>query len=422
VILARSLGPHGKGVYALAVLFPSLIRTFTNLGLGSATVYYVAQRKYPWKEVFGNNIILNLGLSLVGCTIGFVSLFAFQGVVFPEVPREFLFLALLLVPLDLFRVQSGIRMLLGAERIKEFNIASVGQTIFWLVFLFIALKILKTGVIGALWANILSSLALCVLLFYWLKRIGGGISFRLNGSYMRESVRYGTQAYLSNLIGFLNYRIEVFLLSFFLSASAVGLYSMAVGIAEKLWLVSKSAATLIFPMVSAETEDQKRTSFTSFVGRTVFLVTAIGATILFVLAHRLIPFLYSEEYLPSVSLFRVLLPGIVFLSAARILANDIAGRGKPMLNTYAGGVVLLVQLSLNIIMVPEWGALGSAWASTIAYGIDLAARIYLYIKVSGDSLFDVVVPQRSDWNLYRRLGYLACQRVKRQSLLVWSQK
>jgi len=43
VILARVLGPEGKGSYTLAMLLPSLIVTFGNLGIGPATVYYVTR-------------------------------------------------------------------------------------------------------------------------------------------------------------------------------------------------------------------------------------------------------------------------------------------------------------------------------------------------------------------------------------------
>jgi len=125
--------------------------------------------------------------------------------------------------------------------------------------------------------------------------------------------------------------------------------------------------------------------------------------------------LFSEEYLPAVQLFRILLPGIVALSASRILANDIAGRGKPLLNTYIGVISVALQLALNLAWIPRFGAMGSAWATTIAYSSDLGIRLWLYMKVSGNSLAEVILPRSSDWSLYRQLAQLAWSRVRGQA-------
>ena len=34
IIIARGLGPNGQGIYALVLLFPALIMSFANLGMG----------------------------------------------------------------------------------------------------------------------------------------------------------------------------------------------------------------------------------------------------------------------------------------------------------------------------------------------------------------------------------------------------
>jgi O-antigen/teichoic acid export membrane protein len=415
VIIARALGPDGTGVYTLAILFPILILTFANLGLGPATVYYIAQEKYSVREVFGNNIVLSAIIGVVATLLGLVLVIVFPAWIFPEVARSYLVLALILVPLYLFSQQYVSQILLGARRIKEFNAVSVADKFLFLLCVFVATVGLGLGIAGAIWASILSSLVLCFVLFFWLRRIAGGVRFRLNLAYIRDGLRYGVKAHLGNIIGFLNYRIEVFLLGAFLPASAVGFYAVAVGLAEKLWFVSESASIVLFPTVSAEKDEQERKTFTPLVSRTILLITAIGAVALLLVSQWIIVFLYSEEYLPTVQLFRILLPGIVFLSVGRILANDIAGRGRPLLNTYVGGIGVVVQIGLNLAWIPRFGALGSAWATTISYGIILVARLWLYMKLSGNSLTKVIVPQSSDWLLYRQLAQLAWRRVQGQT-------
>jgi O-antigen/teichoic acid export membrane protein len=213
-------------------------------------------------------------------------------------------------------------------------------------------------------------------------------------------------------VGFLNYRIEVFLLGAFLPLSAVGFYAVAVGLAEKLWFVSESASIVLFPTVSAERDEQQRKQFTPLVSRTILLITAVGAIVLYLVSHWAIVLLYTTVYAAAIPLFRILLPGIVFLSAGRILANDIAGRGKPLLNTYVGLSGVIVQVALNLAWIPSFGATGAAWATTISYGITSAVRLWLYMKLSGNNLTTVVLPQASDWPLYRQLARLAWSRLR----------
>ncbi len=414
VVIARTLGPEGNGIYTLATLFPLLLVTFTNLGIGPATVYYVAQDTYPLREVLGNNVVLSAITGSVASVLGLIFVVLFQDRFFPTVAPQYLMLTILMVPVTLFGQQYINQILLGARRIKEFNASTLLYKVFLLMLVLLATVILGLGMAGALWATILSSLLFCLVLFPWIKRLAGGVQFRPNLEYMRHALSYGVRAHLGNIVAFLNYRIEVFLLGVFLPASAVGFYAVAVGLAEKLWFVSESASVVLFPTVSAETNEQQRKQFTPLVSRSILLITAVGAVVLYLVSHWAIVLLYSTAYVATIPLFRILLPGIVFLSAGRILANDIAGRGKPLLNTYVGLTGLVVQIALNLAWIPLFGAIGAAWATTISYGITSAARLWLYMKLSGNSLASVILPQSSDWLLYRQLARLAWTSLRRQ--------
>ncbi|HEM60979.1 MAG TPA: flippase [Chloroflexi bacterium] len=411
VVIARTLGPEGTGVYTLAILFPLLVITFTNLGIGPATVYYVAQGKYAARDVFGTNVVLSAVAGLIAAALGFVFLLLFGGLAFPTVSSSYLSLALLLVPVTMFGQLHINQILLGSRRIADFNAANVLYKLLLLVLVLAATVALGLGITGAIWANILASLLLCIVLFPWVKRIAGGISLRPRLDYVRDALTYGIKAHLGNIIGFLNYRVEVFLLGALAPATAVGFYAVAVGLAERLWFLSESASVVLFPTVSAEKDEFKKKTFTPLVSRSILLVTAVGAAILFLISHWVVVLLYSSQYLPAINLFRILLPGIVFLSADRILANDIAGRGLPLLNTYVGAVGIVVQVALNLLWIPGLGATGAAWATSISYGLTTAVRLWLYTRLSGNSLATVLLPQSADWHLYRQLAQLAWSRI-----------
>ena len=128
VILARVLGPEGRGIYVLASLLPSLLVTFGNLGIGPATVYHVARCEFRRQEILGNNVLLSVGISGIGILGGLVIIFFFRKTVFPGISPGYLLLALVLVPVEFFFSYVNY-VLLGAQRIQEFNYIQIVQSV-----------------------------------------------------------------------------------------------------------------------------------------------------------------------------------------------------------------------------------------------------------------------------------------------------
>ena len=415
VILARVLGPDGKGIYTLAMLLPSLIVTSGNLGIAPATAYYVARGEFRRQEILGNNILLSMGIGGMGILAGLVLVLFFREAIFPDVARGYLLLALPLVPVNIFF--SYVRyVLLGAQRIKEFNYVQITQSALFLGFIALALIGLKAGVSGAILAALLSWLVVDVLVFRFARRVSGGIDTNLNITYIKRAATYGIQAHLANILWFLNFRLDMFLVNGFLGPAAVGLYSVGVALAEKLWMISQAASIVLFPRVAAETEEKRRKEFTPLVARSVLWTTALGALILAFLSRWIVLLLYSEAFLPAVGALQALLPGIVAVSAGRVLGDDIAGRGRPMLNTYRGVIVVATNVALNLLWIPRYGIVGAAWASTASYTVSFLMALFFYCRISGNRWTVVIFPQRGDWAIYwktaRALGQWAWAKVR----------
>lgn len=411
IILARVLGPEGNGIYTLAVLLPSLIITFGNLGIGAATVYYVARGEFRRQEILGNNVLLSIGISALGVLVGLVVVLFFRKAVFTGIAYGYLLLALVLIPVEVFF--ANVRyVLLGAQRIKEFNYTQVVQSTLLLGFTAIALLGLKAGVTGAILAGLLSWLAVNALVLWLANTVAGGIDFTPSPLYIKRAAAYGIQAHLANILGFLNYRVDMFMVNGFLGAAAVGLYAVGVGLVERLWMISQAASTILFPRVAAETEEERRKEFTPLVARTVLWITAISAFVLALLSRWIVLLLYSEAFLPAVNALQALLVGIIALSAGRVLANDIAGRGFPRLNIYTGLIAVATNIALNLLWIPHYGIAGAGWASTVSYTISFLGIVFFYCRLSGNRWTVIILPQRGDWGIYLRLGLTLSQWMK----------
>lgn len=416
IVLARVLGAEGRGIYALATLLPSLIVTLGNLGIGPATVYYVAKNEFRRQEILGNNVLLSIGIGGIGILAGVIVVLFFREAIFPGVSPFYLLFALALVPGEMFFSYVNY-ILLGTQHIKEFNYRQLFQAALFLGFVILALIVLRAGVAGAIFASLLTWVIIDVLVFGRVERIVGGVSFKLNFSYIRSAITYGLRAHLSNILGFLNYRADMFMVNWFLGPVAVGFYSVGVGLVERLWMISQAASTVLFPRVAAENNEARQKSFTPLVARTVLWTTALGAAVFVFFSQWIVLLLYSETFLPSVSALRALLPGIVTLSAGRVLANDIAGRGLPELNIYTGVAAVSTNIALNLLWIPRFGIVGAALASTVSYTVSFLLSLFFYCRLSGNPWQVVILPQRGDWALYWKVGKALLERFRTKIIM-----
>lgn len=399
IIIARILGPQGKGIYSLAILFPFFLISFGNFGIAQASVFYIAKKTYLPKEVLGNNIILSFLLGIFSFFIGLIIILFFSDYLFPEIAKIYLFLALFLIPL-LFFLSFINYLLLGMQRIKEYNFINIFQSFISLVLLLIFLLTLKLGVKEVIIANILSFFVTMIVSFYLAKRIIGVFHLRFNRSYIKDAFGYGFKIYLGDIIQFLHHRIDIFLVNIFLNPIAVGLYSISVTLVEKIWLISQSAGVILFPKVSSETNKKNLKEFTPLVCRNVLLVTLIGTILLFFIGRLLIVLFYSKEFLNSVLPFQILLIGAVTMSGWRILANDLYGRGRPELNIYINFISVVLNIILNILWIPKFGIAGVAWATSVSYTFAFILILFTYSKISKNSIRNIIFIKASDFQIY----------------------
>ncbi|UCD84847.1 MAG: flippase [Deltaproteobacteria bacterium] len=402
IVVARVLGPNGKGVYSLAILLPSLLMTFGSFGIGQASVFYIGKKQYALDEILGNNVMLSFSLGIVGLLVGLIIVVFLSESLFPGVAKIYIYLALLLVPLGFFLTFINY-ILLGLQKIKEFNFINILQSFTFLIILFAFLLTFKFGVKATIIANVLSCFVGAIVLFYLAKRSVGKFYLFFNKSYLKEAFKYGFKVYLGNIIGFLHYRIDIFLINIFLNPLAVGFYSIAVALAEKIWLVSQSAGLVLFPRVSSETDEKRLKELTPVVCRNVLLITSMGALFLFFLGRMLIIMFYSERFSDSVWPLQILLIGAVTMGGWRILANDLYGRGKPELNIYISLISTVLNIILNILWIPEFGIAGAAWATSVSYTFAFIVILIVYKRISGNSVCKTVFMQRADFILYKRL-------------------
>jgi O-antigen/teichoic acid export membrane protein len=407
IFLARGLGPDGRGIYALALLLPTLVLTLTRLGVDSSTVYYLARKEYDERTIIGSNILLSLALSLFSLLIGYLLIIFAGSVLFAGVTLPVLAMAMALIPLMMLRINL-LNVLLGAQEFRAYNAAGLIPEVTRLVLTIALLWWLKWGVNGGLLASIgaelVGSLALLVIYQRRLKNLGQGLALAWDSRYIRSALQYGAKTYVGTVVNFLNYRSDKFLVNMFSGTVAVGAYDISVSVAERLWLISQAVSSVLFPKVaSMENAEEERLTLTLLVARNILWSTILFSLILVPLADFVVVLMYGEEFQSSGMGLKLLLPGIISLGFARILANDIAGRGKPEINAIHTLIGFGINLVSNIILIPRLGFFGASISSSISYTATAVMKVISYRDLTGASIKSIILPTHEDVRLFVKL-------------------
>jgi len=181
------------------------------------------------------------------------------------------------------------------------------------------------------------------------------------------NLRRGWLGQISAVAYFLLLRLDQGLLEHYRGAAEVGVYSVAVYLGEMLWLLPGALTPLLVHSSAAKASDPERDRTAARAVRLGILVTLAAGVPLLFLVDPLLSLLSGGQYAEAAPAFKALLPGIVLFAPGAVLAGDFIGRGKPHWNTQASGLTVVVNVVIGVQLIPEYGAVGAAWSSTIAY-------------------------------------------------------
>lgn len=399
IIIARSLGPENQGIFSLILLLPTILVTFTNFGVGVSTVYLMQKSKYKLFDVIKTNYIISIFLSIFTIIIGFTVIYLSDELFFSTVDLSLLLIALIAVP-PLLNNQFIQTVFQGLEDFKTFNIVLVvGQSINLVIILLLSI-INSLTILTSLIAYICSNIGITFILFYMIKK---KLKFNykegtFDKKYLQESIEYGVKSHLSNILAFLNYRVDMLIIAFLLNPIQVGYYTIAVNITERIWFLSQAVSTVLFPRISKMSDEEAKVQLTTFTIKIMLLTSIIMGVILLFLSDIFVNILFGSEYQMSAIILVYLIPGIVFGSISRLIANDFAGRGKPEYNLYTSIFTLISNIVLNFILIPIFGVIGAALATSITYLINLILKCILYRRLTKVSYKNLLLLNIADIN------------------------
>jgi O-antigen/teichoic acid export membrane protein len=376
LLLARALGPSGRGSVAFITVTALVVARVVKIGLGQATSVLAAQRPEVRPMLLSNLLAFSLAMSLVGGALVGGGLYLFEAEPAGIDRTHFAILGAGIVAASLV----DDNFLIGCGRLKQ--AAAISASGGWLYAGALTAALVTGGLtvesaalawVGAhlVWATLLATVGLRT----------AGLS-RPDARLLAESVRFGSRAWLGSASLFLNARLDQILLGLLASDVALGLYAVAVNGAEILLFLPTAIATALLPAV-ARAEGLSKVERTLRTFRAAAILTLCTIAVAAALGWIAIPLAFGSDFGDSVEPFMWLLPGALGYTALSIFSNSLLASHAPGLSSLGSAAALGVSVVLDLLLIPPFGASGAAAAASAAFLAGGAAGAVAYRRQTG---------------------------------------
>lgn len=372
ILSARWLGPEGRGLFTIVILWPTVIAGLGNAGVAEALVYYQAGGQRSGSELAGAAFALAGLQSLLLFSAGWLIIPILTAGHAEEVmllSRQFL----IFIPSNLFGIYA-LALLRGQMRIHRFNLIRGSLNLVYLL-----------GISALWWMHSLEVWTMALTLFAANMAIAiwaWGSLVKKSGFYIcgdfqvyRQLLEYGIKDHFGKVSLIFNARLDQMLMAVFLSPMQLGWYSVGASVATLTTTGSEILEKLLFPRVAGAKSEVQQKQLISVFSRQNMTTTFCLVAVMLLVTPFLLPLVYSRAYLPSVVPAELLILGGIFLSLNQNWEAGMRGLGRPALASQAEFIGLVVTGLGLAFLLPRFGILGAAIASTISY---FATSLYLY--------------------------------------------
>jgi O-antigen/teichoic acid export membrane protein len=373
VLMARALGPDGRGIFAAATTLAAVAIQFGNLGIHSANSYFIARDKTLVEAIIVNSLWLG---TIWGILVAFLTYLASRWLgTLDKIGSSAAIIALSSVPVGiLLLLLTNLLIPLGA--VRRYNEIDLGQKLLWLIAL---LPLLVWQIVEPYWFIAAVALSQAVVLLLATASLPRPKTFAFSRDLLHKQLPYGFRAYLATVFAFLVLRIDILMVQQMAGSAEAGHYSIAVAMADFLYILPAALAALTFPRMAAATSETARRAFTIKMSVAIAGTMCVCGLMAALVARPVITMLFGAPFAPAAEMFHVLAVAIAAYGVNNILSGHMAARGMPWAAVWVWLGAVIITIVLNLILIPHYGGLGAAWASVAAYSFVLIVQSIMFV-------------------------------------------
>ena len=390
IVVARSLGPEILGIWVVINLVPTYVDMLLRSKVDISAVYFLGIKKYGIGDITLAIHVCALISSLVALTPFFFYFDDFSLFLLKNAEKQYsshLLVILLVIPLN-FLYLNYLYLHTFHEDAKRINYMVLSRFLLSSLITIVSLLMLDTGLYGLIIAAIcgLATSVLIGALTFKHEKASGPI---INVALIKDLISYAYKVYLAGLMVNLNaYIVQLFVVHYLLPSN-LAYFSIAQQLCLLLDKIIGSLNTFLFPRITKGTH-QENINLTSKVVRVASVVMFIVFCFSCLFIYPAINVLYGNEYLPVVTLFLIMLPGVILSSIAGVFSVYFTGVGKAEIVVWIAVIPFITQLTLGFLIIPSYGIYGAALVLLIGLTITGFSQLFFFKYLTKTSLKDIL--------------------------------
>jgi antigen flippase len=388
VLVARSLGPSGRGEQAALALWPTFLAVLATMGIPTALTYHARRKPRAAGHLFASSVVAMVVLGLAAAGMGALLMPSLMHGFSKTAVRQAQWL-MLFAPASL--VAYVIRAYLEARgKFTHSTLSLAYPSVLTLVAL-AALRLINylTPLSAALSYMVplgLQSLYFALILWnHQTVRLGGLVAD------VRRLIPYGLRCYGSDVVNALAGQMDLAVIVAFLSPAQLGLYTVALSLSRLLNVAHASLVTVLFSRASG-LEREAAIDLVARGARLVTIASIAAGIVLVVFARVAVPFVYGRGFTATVMLLPPLTAEAIVGGLCWVLFQGFLATNKPAIVTGINVAWVSAAIALLFVLVPRMNVAGAAYALLIASGVKLVSVFVAYsvaLSRSTLSLFDM---------------------------------
>ncbi|MCK5026706.1 MAG: flippase, partial [Nanoarchaeota archaeon] len=352
--------------YSFAFALGYILSVFAGLGIGIIIIKDVSRNKELMDKYFSGLLSLNLLLSLA---VYFIIIIITVFLSYSTLYKWVILIACLSIILDGI---SGycLAYFQADEGMEYVSISKILQTLIVFIFGGLFLYIGKS-LIWFVSAFLISSIITLIFIFIFviLKLVKFEIRFDIK--LWKKILKASIPLALFGLFGVIYFRIDTLMLAFLKGDVEVGIYNSAFQIVSALLFIPGVFLTAIFPLLSSQYKNMKD-SFLRTTNLALKIIVILAIPIAFgiaVLAKRIIPIIYTPEYISAVLPLQILAFVMMFMFMNYLFYSIINSIDRQDVIPKIMGICMIINIILNYFFIIKFDTFGAALATLISNGI-----------------------------------------------------
>lgn len=370
-MVARMLGDEALGVYGVVMVWAAFLTPLSSMGLNNLVQKMASSQTDPQQSrtILQSALWLRLSaglffalLMILGFAVFYPHYFAIGPVAISTLFILQSFSAMMLCEYDQnyrghFRAVALSKIVVSMLTLTARVVALIYGAQVDMLLLVVGIEFFLTG----------------ALQYYWQRRYAPnepGLSLRyFSWQSSKDLLKRSSWLWLSGVVSVIYLKIDTIMIEQMIGVAATGQYTAVARLSELWYVIPVTLAARYYPDLLKAYNNHWDSYLCILKKRSVqFFLMAFGIAIFMTLGAKWIMWLaYGEKFVPSATVLQIHVWAGCFIFVRALISQHLIITGNEPLSLLSHGVGAILNVLLNLWLIPIYGIEGAAWATLISY-------------------------------------------------------